>query len=167
MQVRSRFGQRRSPAHGGQVHVRTRPLGQENFFLTSCGSCESAFSYKCLLNRVNAWLDRCSDKLGRPAGTISDKNGRFREILGSNIYSYYQGSSYRKSMWYQCGPILSGSADQAQKILCNLSLNLEKTHPTLEFLFFDTVICTNKFCLSLFFSCYKSHFETTSEHNKK
>ena len=112
-------------------------------------------------------LGRFRTKMPKFRKFCPDKNGRFREILGSNIYSYYQGSSYRKSMWYQCGPILSGSADQAQKILCNLSLKLEKTHPTLEFLFFDTVICTNKFCLSLFFSCYKSHFETTSEHNKK
>ena len=43
MGVRSMFGQ--GPG----------PLAERIFFLTSCGSCETPWSGKCLLNRGNAW----------------------------------------------------------------------------------------------------------------
>ena len=73
MQVGSRFGQDTSPGHGGQVHVRTRPLGRAKFSSTSCGSCGSTWSGKCLLNRGDGpgWINVRTNWAYRPEGQES------------------------------------------------------------------------------------------------
>ena len=98
IQVGSGFGigQETSPGHGGQVHVQIRPLARAEFFLMSCGS--STWSGKCLLDRgdgpgwIKVWAYRPEGQLG----VISDKNGEFQEILGSNIYGNHPGSYFNK-----------------------------------------------------------------------
>ena len=96
MQVESRLGQENLPGHGGQVHVRTRPLNRVEFFDDLSGLSRLCFtmksagpwqipvynnqtcfkfqittttfllSGKCLLR--GDWFHQCSDRLGVPAG---------------------------------------------------------------------------------------------------
>ena len=106
MQVRSRFGQRGSPAHGGQVHVRTRPLGRAKLFWRVVGVVShhevvNAWSTEATPGRIGVrtnWAyhlggqGRFRTKMPKFRKFCPDKNGRFREIWWSNIYGDYQGS---------------------------------------------------------------------------